>query len=186
MTDSRSTVGAGPGEVTGPVLPPRDRGAGRTRTGSALPGSVGFVALLLDDLVRIPGTRQGVGLDAVVGLVPGVGDIAGAGLSSVILLEALRQRIPLPVLARMGFNLLVDAALGYLPVVGDLADVAHRANRRNLALFRQVVDDPGRARDESAGYLLRAGLLVALTLLAVIASAVFMVWLVVNGLRSLG
>ena len=184
MTDSRTPDRPESGVVTGTVLP--DPTTGQASPGSALPGSVRLVALLLDDLVRIPGTRQGIGLDAVVGLVPGVGDVAGAGLSGVMLVEALRQRVPLPVLVRMGVNLLIDAALGYLPVVGDLADVAHRANRRNLRLFREVVDDPARVRDDSVGYLLRAGLLVTLTLLAVVASAVFMVWLVVSGLQSLG
>lgn len=141
-----------------------------------------MVATLLDDVVRIPGTRQGIGLDAVIGLVPGVGDLAGAGLGSIILIEAVAHRIPIPVLIRMGVHLGIDAIMGYLPVVGDAADVFYRANRKNVRLLEQTLDDPSVARDDSRGYLLRAGALVAVILLALIVSAIFMIWLVVQGL----
>lgn len=144
------------------------------------------VARLLDDVVRIPGTRQGIGLDAVIGLIPGVGDLAGAGLSSIILVEAITHRVPIPVLLRMGANLGIDAILGYVPVLGDAADILHRANRKNVRLLEATLAGPEVARDESRGYLLRAGALVALILLLLVASAILMIWLVVIGLRAIG
>ena len=90
----------------------------------------------MDDLVTIPGTRIGLGLDAVLGLLPGAGDILGSGMSAAIMYDAARRRVPLLVLARMAWNMLLDAALGLVPVVGDAADVAHRANRKNSRLLQ--------------------------------------------------
>jgi hypothetical protein len=116
----------------------------------------------MDDLVPIPGTRQRLGLDAVIGLIPGFGDLAGSGISGVIMVAAVRARVPVPVLARMAWNLLLDALLGLVPIVGDLIDVAHRANRRNHRLLVAAVaahPDPG---PPTVGYLVAA---VTLTVL---------------------
>lgn len=138
------------------TLPPPDRE--RLRLSRRL-------AVFLDDLVRIPGTRQGLGLDALIGLVPGVGDLAGSGLSGVIMYEAVRERVPIPVLARMAWNLLLDALLGLIPGVGDLADVAHRANRRNYRLLEAAVAANPDPDPPSVGYLLAA---LALTVLPLV------------------
>ena len=140
------------------------------------------LAFLLDDLVRIPGTRRGVGLDALIGLVPGIGDVVGSGLSGAIMFEAVRARVPIPVLARMAWNLLLDAALGLLPFVGDLADVAHRANRRNYLLLERSVaanPDPG---PPTAGYLAAALALTVLPLLISVALGVLALVLLVRWL----
>ena len=97
----------------------------------------------MDDAVTVPGTRIGVGLDAVIGLVPGIGDALGSALSSIIVRDAIRARVPMVVLARMGLNLVLDALLGLVPGVGDLLDVAHRANRKNLRLLlREIEREP--------------------------------------------
>src|SRR5204863_4143223 len=97
------------------------------------------LAVLMDDLLRIPGTQQGLGLDALIGLIPGVGDLVGSGLSGAIMYDAVRARVPVPVLARMAWNILLDALLGLVPFAGDLVDVAHRANRRNYRLLEKAV-----------------------------------------------
>ena len=73
------------------------------------------LARVMDDAVTIPGTRIGLGLDAVIGLVPVVGDAVGSALSSVIVRDAIRARVPMVVLAVMGLNLVVDAVLGFVP-----------------------------------------------------------------------
>lgn len=127
--------------------------------------------MLLDDLVRIPGTRIGVGLDALIGLVPGLGDLVGAGVSAAIMADAVRARVPIAVLARMAWNLLLDALLGVIPFAGDLADVAHRANLRNYRLLERAVaahPDPG---PPTPGYLVAALALTVLPLLLVVALA---------------
>lgn len=120
------------------------------------------LAVLMDDLVSIPGTKQGIGLDAVVGLVPGVGDVLGSGISGAIMLDAVRARVPVPVLARMAWNLLFDALIGLVPFVGDLLDVAHRANRKNYRLLVASVEANPDPDPPTAGYLAAA---LALTVL---------------------
>ena len=142
------------------------------------------LARFSDDLVKIPGTDIGIGADALVGLIPGIGDIVGTGLSSAIMVDAVRQRVPIPVLARMGWNLLVDTGLGFVPVVGDAADVMHRANRKNYRLLEKCVAE-GRHVDVSAkGYL---GLAVATVVGFVLVSLVLvglLIWGIVSGIGA--
>jgi len=92
------------------------------------------LATLLDDRYVIPGTNFRFGLDAVIGLLPGVGDLAGAALSSYIVLESRRLGVPKRVLLKMAKNVAVDAAFGAVPIIGDLADIQWKANRRNVHL----------------------------------------------------
>ena len=143
------------------------------------------LARFSDDLVKITGTDIGIGADALVGLIPGIGDIVGTGLSSAIMVDAVRQRVPIPVLARMGWNLLVDTGLGFVPVVGDAADVMHRANRKNYRLLEKCVAE-GRHVDVSAkGYL---GLAVATVVGFVLVSLVLvglLIWGIVSGIGAI-
>jgi hypothetical protein len=100
------------------------------------------VARALDDLIRVPGTRYRVGLDPLLGLVPGLGDWVGWAASGHLLVTAVRLRAPAPVVARMAANALLDAVVGAVPVVGDLWDVGWKANRRNLRLLERHVAQP--------------------------------------------
>lgn len=101
--------------------------------GQPLPQWAKDLAKILDDY----------GLDALIGLIPGVGD-AATGLASLSLLWlALRQKVPTVILGRMVANILVDTAAGAFPVVGDLFDFAWRANKRNLALIEEHAGDQG-------------------------------------------
>jgi hypothetical protein len=138
------------------------------------------LAVLMDDLVRIPGTRQGIGLDALIGLVPGVGDLMGSGISGAIMIEAVRARVPVPVLARMAWNLLIDALLGLVPFAGDLLDVAHRANRRNYRLLEKAVAANPDPAPPTVGYLLAAGALTVLPLLLTVVLGVVTLVLLVR------
>ncbi|GHA30096.1 DUF4112 domain-containing protein [Oceanisphaera arctica] len=91
-------------------------------------------AWLLDSAIRLPGGFR-IGLDGIIGLVPGLGDLAAAGLSSYIILEAARMKLPARVLARMGLNVLLELVIGIIPIFGDLFDFAFKANRRNVRLM---------------------------------------------------
>lgn len=93
-------------------------------------------ARFLDAALRIPGTQIRFGADSLIGLVPGIGDAFALCLSGLLLLEAHRLGASGALLTRMALNLAVDAAVGSVPIVGDLFDVAFRANMRNLALLR--------------------------------------------------
>jgi hypothetical protein len=118
------------------------------------------VATVLDDLVRVPGTRRRFGVDPLLGLMPGLGDWVGWAASAHLLLAAARMGAPAPVILRMAGNALLDAVLGAVPVLGDLFDLAWKANRRNLALLEHLVVDP--AATERASRLL-LGTVLAVT-----------------------
>jgi hypothetical protein len=93
------------------------------------------LAYWLDDRYRIPFTRWRLGLDGLIGLVPGIGDAATTLLAAYIVLEARRLGVPPAKLARMGVNVGVDALVGLVPLVGDLADIGWKANRRNVRIL---------------------------------------------------
>lgn len=94
-------------------------------------------ATLLDSAFRVPGTRIRFGLDAIVGLIPGLGDLSAPIFAAVLLATGFRMRLPAIVQARMVFNAGLDMLIGLVPLVGDLVDVAWKANLRNLALLER-------------------------------------------------
>ena len=100
------------------------------------------LARVLDSAIGIPGTKLRVGLDALLGLIPGAGDAVGAALSGYIILAAARAGASRPVLLRMVGNVVVDTVIGAIPVLGDLFDVAFRSNTRNVALLERLAVDP--------------------------------------------
>jgi len=122
-------------------------------------------ARLFDSAFRIPGTNVRFGLDPIVGLVPGIGDLASPALTLLILLHAARVRVPNVVLARMALNALIDAGVGAIPVIGDTFDVFWKANDWNLTLLERHAT-PGRPPG-SADYLF-----VTLCMLVIVAAAV--------------
>ncbi|MCR4338628.1 MAG: DUF4112 domain-containing protein [Gemmatimonadaceae bacterium] len=123
------------------------------------------LARALDSAVRIPGTNVRFGLDALLGLVPGLGDVAGAAMGSYIVLLGSRLGAPKPVLARMVLNVALDTLVGVVPVAGDLFDVAWKANTRNMALLERYIDRPAATRRSSSAFV--SAIIAALALLAV-------------------
>ena len=92
---------------------------------------------LLDIAFTVPGTNIRFGTEAIMRLVPGIGDAAASALSCLILYEAHRLGVPRRVMIRMAGNVAIEAAAGAVPVIGDLFDVAFRANRRNVRILRE-------------------------------------------------
>jgi Domain of unknown function (DUF4112) len=99
-----------------------------------------FLATLLDSAILIPGTKIRFGADAVIGLVPGIGDAITTALSAWIVYEAHRLGVPRHLLVRMIGNFAIDGLFGAVPLVGDLFDVMWRANKRNMRLLRQHLE----------------------------------------------
>ena len=99
-----------------------------------------FLATLLDSAILIPGTKIRFGADAVIGLVPGIGDAITTALSAWIVYEAHRLGVPRQLLVRMIGNVAIDGLFGAVPLVGDLFDVMWRANKRNMRLLRQHLE----------------------------------------------
>jgi hypothetical protein len=123
----------------------------------------------LDAGIRVPGTNIRFGLDPLLGLIPGVGDAAGAVLAGWILVEALRLGASRATVLRIAGNVALDAGLGAIPLLGDIFDFAWKANLRNVALLERHLVEPARAQaaDRSFVLLVVCGVLVmALGLLA--------------------
>jgi len=134
------------------------------------------LARLLDDIATIPGTRIRVGLDSLFGLLPAGGDVLGGALSAWIIVAAARLGAPPAVIARMGGNVLLDTVVGAVPVLGDLFDIAFRANRRNVNLLRSYVETPGPVHRSSRGVVAA----VLLVLLAALSGAALVAVLIVR------
>jgi hypothetical protein len=96
---------------------------------------VQHLSRLLDDWLRIPGTRYRVGLDGLIGLVPGLGDVIGTLLSAYILFEAIQLGTPKTLLLRMVGNIALETLVGAIPILGDIFDIVWKANRKNADLL---------------------------------------------------
>ncbi|MCJ2137632.1 DUF4112 domain-containing protein [Methylobacterium sp. J-026] len=104
------------------------------------------LAHLMDTAFVIPGINRRVGFDALIGLVPVIGDVAGMVISSYIVYEARRLGAPRWLVTRMGLNVAFDGLIGAVPVAGDLFDAAFKANRRNVRLLRRWMERSGGLR----------------------------------------
>jgi hypothetical protein len=102
---------------------------------SATLNRVRILSFILDEYFRIPGTKYRIGLDGVLGLLPGIGDTLGMLLSAYILFEATRLGVPRPTRLRMAANIALDTLVGAIPLLGDVFDVAWKANKKNIALL---------------------------------------------------
>lgn len=143
------------------------------------------LARTLDTAIGIPGTRFRIGLDPVLGLIPGIGDLAGVFLSTSILLAAARLGIPGSILVRMGVNIGLEAIIGTIPVLGDLFDAGWRANIRNVRLIEAHLADPSRSARAGSRWLLLTALGLGAALLALVVGAVWVI-IAVAGLVGIG
>lgn len=130
------------------------------------------IAHVLDTFLKIPGTTAKIGLDPLIGLIPGVGDALSTFMGSVILAEALRRGVPAALMLRIGGNMLVNAVVGAIPVVGDIFSAWFKSNSKNVALLNTFLQGNPRPPVDAqskwvmAGFVLFVGLLIGLTLLA--------------------
>jgi len=120
------------------------------------------LAWLFDSSISIPGTRFTVGLDALIGLIPVLGDLIGVALSSLILAEANRLGAPKSVLWRMAGNVGIEGLVGMVPFAGDVLDAAFKANQRNVKLLDAWYQNPGKTERASRWF---GVLLVAMAVL---------------------
>jgi hypothetical protein len=111
------------------------------------------LAWLLDSSIPIPGTRFSVGLDALIGLFPVVGDLVGVFLSSYIVREAAALGVSRSILARMAFNVALEGLVGMIPFAGDVFDAAYKANQRNVRLLSAWLERPREAQRASRGFV---------------------------------
>ena len=136
---------------------------------------------LMDDLFRVPVLGWRFGLDALIGLIPGLGDTSTALVSFYILAAAVRYRVPKITLLRMGLNIGIDYLVGLLPFVGDLADAWWKSNQMNLDLLRKraTVSTPDARIASTSDWLFVGGIIAVLTI-PVIASAAVGIYLLIK------
>ncbi len=129
-----------------------------------------LLAKVLDTTVKIPGTPFYVGLDPLLGLIPGLGDILANFIGTTILVLAARLQVPQLVIARMSLNLLMNGTIGAIPIVGDLFSLWFRSHARNAELLRRAATQPYRETQQARLYVasIIAGTVVLLVLLIVL------------------
>jgi hypothetical protein len=133
-----------------------------------------YIAALLDDMWRIPGTQIRFGLDALIGWVPGIGDAMSGVASFLIVFASWRRGVKWITLSRMIANVLLETAIGAIPVVGDAFHVFWKANRRNYRLLLREREQPGSNTDRDWIFLI----LILLIAFAVVAVPIgLLVWL---------
>ena len=131
-------------------------------------------AVLLDSRFRVPGTSIRFGLDALIGLVPGIGDLSAPVFAAFLLATGFRMRLPAVVQARMVLNAALDMFLGLVPLLGDIADIAWKANLRNMALLERYARPGVRpGRGDYVFVFVCLGLVILIALVPV----VLLIWL---------
>ena len=131
--------------------------------------------ILLDEAFRVPGTRIRFGLDGIIGLVPGLGDVLAGLLSLVIPLAAWIRGVPYVTLTRMVANLGIGVLIGSIPILGDIFDIAWKANRRNYRLLSRHLGEPRRHTWRDWAFLMLLGTVLALIFALPV---VLVVWLI--------
>jgi hypothetical protein len=147
-------------EVEWEVLPPEDRQA-RNSVESVFK----LVSLVMDRLIRIPGLNKRLGLNPIVDLVPGFGDIAVALVSVSVIVYGIRRRVPKIVLGRMALNVLINELVGLIPFIGSAFAFWFQANTRNYQLIRGHIDTPGRS---TKGDKIFVSVILGLVILAIL------------------
>jgi len=160
----------------GATSSPSHTGGGRigSRSGLFRDENLDLLSRVLDTWFRIPGTSIRFGLDGIIGLVPGIGDVLAGLASTIIIVAAWVRGAPYVTIARMVVNLALDVIIGAIPFLGDAFDIAWKANRRNYALLMRHLEQP--RRHYWGDWLFLAG--IALVVCAIFAVPVLiMVWL---------
>ena len=133
------------------------------------------ISHVLDNAISVPGTKVRVGLDPILGLLPGGGDVLTGLLSVYIVFEGARMGLPAATLGRMGTNIVLDVLTGTVPVLGDLFDVTWKANSQNVKLLEKHLADPAPSR---AADRLFAIVVIVLLIALVLGVAALSVWVV--------
>ncbi len=125
-------------EIEWEVLPPEEK-----QRRQALEPLFKWLALVMDEFIRVPGTKFKFGLDPLLGLLPGIGDTGSALISAFALIQAARLGVPKVLLVRMSLNILINEVVGIIPVVGDAFSFWFKSNARNYQIIRNHTVAPG-------------------------------------------
>jgi hypothetical protein len=159
---SKST---GARELEWEVLPPEEK-----QKPSELEPLFKWLALIMDNFLRVPGTTFRFGLDPLMGLLPGIGDTGSAIISAMALVAAARRGLPKILLARMSLNILINEAVGIIPVVGDAFSFWFKSNARNYELLQRQAATL--RRSTKSDWIFVAIVLAALLVLLIVSLAI--------------
>lgn len=135
-------------------------------------------AWFLDDLVPVPGTKLRFGVDPVLSFIPFAGTAVSAAMGSVILVDAVRLRAPITVLARMVGNYVIDWAIGLVPILGAFFDAAYRSNHKNYKLLERMILDRDQVRRTTLWYWIGILAMVLIVVVSVVGPPVaLLLWL---------
>ncbi|MBF2064974.1 MAG: DUF4112 domain-containing protein [Calothrix sp. C42_A2020_038] len=138
------------------------------------------LARILDKAIVIPGTQVGIGVDPIIGLLPGAGDFLGVLLSSYIVLEAARLGAPRSTLGKMVFNIAVDAIVGAFPIIGDFFDFAWTANTNNIKLLEEYLKFPSQKKEADKWFIAIVLIILLLIAIALVAIPVILVRMIMS------
>jgi hypothetical protein len=137
---------------------------------------------VLDDFIKIPGTSIRFGLDGIVGVIPGIGDIIGGVASCIIIVAAWMRGVSYVTVLRMLANVGIEVVVGAIPIFGDMFDIAWRANRRNYALLTNSLYEPRKYTIQSWFFL---GILCLILAALVIGPMMLAAWLFTHSMHAL-
>ncbi|BAZ16437.1 hypothetical protein NIES4071_83140 [Calothrix sp. NIES-4071] len=135
---------------------------------------------LWDRSLGVPGTSFKVGLESLVGLLPVGGDFIGILMSVYIVFQAIQFKLPKTVLAKMIFNIVIDGAVGSIPILGDIFDTTWKANTKNVNLLEAHVREPVKSRQKDEWFINIVLVVLVLILIGIIALFGFGIWLAVR------
>jgi hypothetical protein len=127
------------------IIPPEDE-SGSRRTSASLEPLFRWLALIMDNFLRFPGTKLRFGVDPIIGLLPGIGDVASAIISAMALVHATRYGLPKILLTRMAMNILINELVGIIPGLGDAFSFWFKSNVRNYELLQRYSATPAQSR----------------------------------------
>lgn len=136
-----------------------------------------WLAWLMDDSIRVG--RWGVGLDGIIGLIPGIGDLAGATVSALIIARAMQSGISKSAIMRMVVNVALDSLAGIIPFFGDIFDFAFKSNRYNVAIYREAIRGEREPLRDWA-FILFISLLLLIIILLPVAGLIYLTKLVMS------
>jgi uncharacterized protein DUF4112 len=165
-------------EVEWEVLPPEEK-----RRRQEIEPLFRWLALIMDNFLRLPGTKFRFGLDPLLGLIPGVGDTGSSVISAMALIAAARRGLPKILLARMSLNILINEIVGIVPVVGDAFSFWFKSNARNYELLKRHTAAP---RNSTTSDWIFVGLVLGALLVILLLSLAVSFWLLAAIAKLLG
>lgn len=163
-------------DVEWEVLPPEEQ-----RKRAELEPLFRWLATIMDEFLRVPGTKIRFGLDPLIGLIPGIGDTGSAMVSAFALIRAARSGVPKILLARMSVNILINELIGIVPVVGDAFSFWFKSNVRNYAILKEHT--AGSRKATRSDWVFVFGVLVLLV--AVVATGIAVTFLFLHAILKL-